>query len=95
MLKKKVKGASVRVQFDLYLGGSVLAGTVTGGATAIRSHLTIDSPEPPEEIARLIKLAKQGCFAEQMLKKSAPLVSTYTINGKEATIEVPETAKPA
>lgn len=94
MLKKKVKSASVRVEFDLYLGGSVLAGTVTAGATAIRSHLKIDSPEKSEEIERLIKLAKQGCFAEQMLRKSAPLVSAYTINGQEATIEVPQTTTP-
>ncbi len=94
MLKKKVKSASVKVEFDLYLGGSVLAGTVTGGASAIRSHLTIESPEPPEEIERLIKLAKQGCFAEQMLKKAAPLVSTYTVNGKETTIAVPATTTP-
>ena len=95
MLKKKVTGASVRVEFDLYLGGSVLAGTVTGGATAVRSHLTIDSPEPSEDITRLLRLAKQGCFAEQMLKKATPIISTYVINGQEAVIEVPDTSAPA
>lgn len=95
MLKKKVTGASVRVEFDLYLGGSVLAGTVSGGATAVRSHLTIDSPEPLEEIKRLVRLAKQGCFAEQMIQKSTPIIGTYVINGEEAVIEVPGTSAPA
>ncbi len=95
MLKKRVAGASVRVEFDLYLGGSVLAGTVTGGATAVRSHLTIDSPEPLENILHLVRLAKQGCFAEQMIRKSMPLISTYVVNGKERTFEVPETPGPA
>ncbi len=94
MLKKKVAGASVRVEFDLYLGGSVLAGTVSGGATAVRSHLTIESPEPLEDILRLVRLAKQGCFAEQMIQKSTPMVSTYVINGEERTLEVPETSAP-
>ena len=94
MLKRKVTGASVRVEFDLYLGGSVLAGTVTGGATAVRTHLTIDSPEPPEEIERLVRLAKQGCFAEQMLRKSTPIISTYVINGEESTVDLPETGTP-
>ncbi len=95
MLKKQVTGASVRVEFDLYLGGSVLAGTVTGGATAVRSHLTIESPESPEDIKRLVRLAKQGCFAEQMLRKSTPIISTYVINGEESAVEVPGTTTPA
>jgi hypothetical protein len=94
MLKKKLTGASVRVEFDLYLGGSVLAGTVSGGATAVRTELTLDSPESPEDIARLIRLAKQGCFAEQMIRKSTPIISTYIVNGKSATVEVPETSPP-
>ncbi len=95
MLKKKLTGASVRVEFDLYLGGSVLAGTVSGGATAVRTELTVDSPESPEDIARLIRLAKQGCLAEQMIRKSTPIISTYIVNGKPATVEVPETSPPA
>ena len=94
MLKKKVTGASVRVEFDLYLGGSVLAGTVSGGATAVRSHLTIESPEAPEDVAHLVRLAKQGCFAEQMIRKSTPIISTYVINGKESSIELPDTSAP-
>ncbi len=94
MLKKTVTGASVRVEFDLYLGGSVLAGTVCGGATAVRSHLTIESPEPLEEITRLVRLAKQGCFAEQMIRRSTPIISTYTINGRDHPLEVPEPAAP-
>ena len=94
MLKQQVTGASVRVEFDLYLGGSVLAGTVCGGATAVRSHLAIDSPESPEDITRLVRLAKQGCFAEQMIRKSTPMISTYAINGEESTVEVPDAAAP-
>ena len=95
MLKKRVTGASVRVEFDLYLGGSVLAGTVAAGATAVRSHLVIESPEPPEDIVRLVRLARQGCFAEQMIRKATPIVSTCVINGEETPVEVPEAAAPA
>lgn len=95
MLKKKVAGASVRVEFDLYLGGSVLAGTVSGGATAVRSQLAIESPEPPADIKRLVRLARQGCFAEQMIRKAMPIITTYVINGEESSVEVPETSAPA
>jgi uncharacterized OsmC-like protein len=95
MTKKTVTAASVRVEFDLYLGGSVLGGTVTGGATAVRTHLTIDSPESRADIERLVRLAKQGCFAEQMLRKAAPLISTFVVNGEETSIDIPETSAPA
>src|SRR6266446_2150693 len=71
MLKKKVTGASVRVEFDLYLGGSVVAGTVSSGATAVRTELTIDSPESPEDIARLIRLHNDRDF--DVLARHTPL----------------------
>jgi hypothetical protein len=94
MLKKTITGASVQVTFDLYLGGSVLAGTVTGGATAVHTHLTVDSPESEADITRIIRLAKQGCFAEQMIQKATPIIGTYVINGREATIDVPAAPLP-
>ncbi len=71
MLKKKVTGASVRVEFDLYLGGSVVAGTVSSGATAVRTELTIDSPESSEDIARLIRLHNDRDF--DVLARHTPL----------------------
>lgn len=61
----------------------------------MRTELTIDSPESSADITRLVRLAKQGCFAEQMIRKSTPIISTYVVNGEPATIELLETSRPA
>ena len=94
MLRKTITSASVAVEFDLYLGGSVLAGTVAAGATEVRTQLTIESPESELEVARIIRLAKQGCFAEQIIQKQTPVVGTYVVNGRPITISVPESPSP-
>jgi hypothetical protein len=39
-------------------------------------------------IERIVRLAKQGCFAEQMVQTAVPLTSTYILNGVER--EIPE-----
>jgi hypothetical protein len=78
------------VEFDWYLHGSVLAGTVKGGALACRTHFVVDSPEPEDDIIKVIRLAKQGCFAEQMVQTAVPLTSTYVVNGQEVTVSLDE-----
>jgi small ligand-binding sensory domain FIST len=89
MLRKTIDSAECEVEIDWYLQGSVLQGTVSSGARACRTRLHIDSPEPDEVIDRIIRLAKQGCFAEQMVQAAVPLTSTYVVNGTERDISPP------
>jgi uncharacterized OsmC-like protein len=86
MLKKTIDRAECNVEFDWYLEGSVLRGTVDAGATECRTQFLIDSPESEEDILKIIRLAKKGCFAEQMVQTAVPLVSTYVINGEESRV---------
>lgn len=88
MMKKQVDRAECDVEFDWYLHGSVLGGTVKGGATQCRTHFRIESPEPLEVVLKIIRLAKQGCFAEQMVQTAVPLVSTYEVNGQPVEVDV-------
>ncbi|HLZ69450.1 MAG TPA: hypothetical protein VKV26_06000 [Dehalococcoidia bacterium] len=90
MLKFTVTRADCHVEFDWFNGGSVLAGTVEAGATACRTRLEIDSPEPEAAIVHLIRLAQQGCYAEQLVQTPVPLSSTCIVNGRE--IEPPGAA---
>ena len=82
MLKKTVNKARVRCEFDFYLDGSLLADTIHSGVTEFRTFLEIDSPEPDEVVARIIRSAKRGCYAEQLVTTAVPLVSSYTVNGR-------------
>jgi hypothetical protein len=88
MLKKTIDRAECTVEFDWFLEGSVLKGTVNAGTTECRTHFLIDSPESDEDVLTIIRLAKRGCFAESMVQTAVPLLSTYVINGKESHVSL-------
>jgi hypothetical protein len=88
MLKKTIDRAECTVEFDWFLEGSVLQGTVNAGTTECRTHFLIESPESDEDILTIIRLAKRGCFAENMVQTAVPLLSTYVINGKETHVSL-------
>ena len=90
MLKKTIDRAECVVEFDWYLEGSVLRGTVRAGASECRTRFVIDSSESEQDILRIIRLAKHGCFAEQMVQSSVPLISTYVVNGEELQVSLKE-----
>ena len=94
MLKKTIDRAECSVDFDWYLEGSVLRGTVDAGATECRTRFIIDSCESDEDILEIIRLAKKGCFAEQMVQTAVPLVSSYVINGKERQVALGDDGAP-
>ena len=85
MRKLPISKARVHVEMDYYLSGSVLAGTVTSGVTEVRSEFEVISDAPEEDIAYVVRLAKQGCFAERLVETAVPIKSTLRLNGKEAT----------
>lgn len=87
-LKTTIDRAECHVELDWFLEGSVLRGTVNSGATQCRTRFIIDSPEAEEDVLRIVRLAKQGCFAERMVQAAIPLVSSYVINGEERHVSL-------
>ena len=87
MLKKNIVHAEVHVEMDWFVRGSVLANTIESGASECRTHFKVESKDSQDDLLRVIRLAKRGCFAEQMVQKAVPLVSTFELNG--AVVEVP------
>lgn len=88
MTRKRIERAECHCEFDVYQTGSVLQGTVETGVKEFRTHLIIDSPEPDADIERIIRLAKRGCFAEQLVVNSVPLRSSYTVNGAPHEVDL-------
>jgi uncharacterized OsmC-like protein len=74
--------AKVRVLIHWYLTGSVLQGTVDSGCKSVETHLEVESDDAPEKVAHVIRCAKKGCFAEQMVVRPVPLTSSVLINGR-------------
>ncbi len=87
MMKMKVSGASCRVILRKHLGGSVMKGTVFNRWEGVTTHLKVDSDEPAEKLAHLIKNAKAGCFAEGLITQQVPLTSHIELNGKPFHLE--------
>ena len=82
MMKISFKKAKCRIEYDFFLRGSVLKGTVESGCNGFRSFLSIDSDASPAELKKLAKNAKGGCFAEWTLKNPVDIENTLEINGK-------------
>ena len=82
MTKTRIEHAECRAEFDISQDGSVLRGTAKSTVSAFRTHLTVRSDEPRERIERVLRLAKQLCFAEQLVVDPVPLESTFTVNGQ-------------
>ena len=87
MTKTTFEKAACRVEFDYFLKGSVLKGDVSSGCRGVRTHFRVESSEAEEKILHIIRLAKQGCYAEQMVQAAVPLTSTVEFNGKN--LELP------
>jgi len=85
MMKMKVSGGKCRVVLRKHLGGSVLKGTVFNRWEAVTTHLELQSEEPADRLAHLIRNAKAGCFAEGLITQQVTLHSHVQVNGKEFT----------
>ena len=82
----EIKSANVNVELDYFLQGSVIKGTVNNSVTEVRSYFEVDSVETEAKVIEVIMLAKQGCFAESLVKNAIPLVSTCLLNGNEISV---------
>ena len=87
MTKTSFEKAACRVEFDYFLKGSVLKGDVNSGCRMVRTHFKVESSEAEEKILNIIRLAKQGCYAEQMIQTAVPLTSTVELNGKNIELK--------
>ena len=82
MTKTRIAKARVRVLIHWYLKGSVIKGTVESGCKEVETHLEVESDDDAERVRHVVRCAKKGCFAEQMVVKPVPLTGSIRINGQ-------------
>lgn len=61
--------------------GSILAGDIQSFCDGIRTEVFLDSDEPPERVAQLIKLAEASCFTMAALRNPTAVELEVTVNG--------------
>ena len=61
--------------------GSVLNDTIEGRMLGAETTLEIDSPDPPERVAKVVRNAERGCFVLQALQNPVPVTAHTMLNG--------------
>jgi uncharacterized OsmC-like protein len=87
--KKKLalRDERVRVTARFREDGSVLAGSKEGRCEGFDIQLSIESDEPAEEIAELIRLSHRMCFTEDALSGEVKLTTRHLLNGRSIEVE--------
>jgi hypothetical protein len=85
MLKVTVNGMRMRVTARYRVDGSVLNDTVQGRMLGAETTLEIDSPDPPERVAKVVRNAERGCFVMQALQNPVPVTGRTLLNGTPLT----------
>jgi len=89
------KNVRITVTARYYRAGSVLAGNAKTVCDSIKTELALDSDEPPERVAQLVKMAEATCFTLGALRNPAPVELEATVNGQPFNPEMPGCAASA
>ena len=76
------KNVRITVTARYHRAGSILAGDAHTTCDSIKTELALDSDEPPERVAQLIKMAEATCFTIAALRNPAPVALEATVNGR-------------
>jgi OsmC-like protein len=83
MMKVKIDKARMHVTAHVRQEGSVLQQTIRGSWPGIETKLELESNEPPERLAGVIRNAENGCFVLQALLNPVPVERTVIVNGAD------------
>lgn len=81
MMKVPITKARVTVLAKYRQEGSVLARTIEASCAGVETHLEVESPASPAEVAGVVRNAEHGCFTIQAIRKPAPVTTTVSLNG--------------
>jgi hypothetical protein len=98
MMKVAIDRACVYVTAHFKVEGSVLAQTVRASLDAVKTRLEVESKDPAERVAGVIRNAENGCFVMQALLNPVSVSSSVTLNGSGLDPKAcppPQVAKPS
>lgn len=82
ILKLKIEEVRMRVTTRFRMEGSALAGSIRGYPLEFDCRMEIISPEPPERVQKLIRMAHNSCFVLQSLLMPVTVHRAVTLNGQ-------------
>jgi hypothetical protein len=82
MMKTKIDKAKVSVKAKFKSEGSVLRETVKAQGLGFETKLEIESTEPVERVAAVVRNAENGCYVMQTILQPTPVEREFALNGK-------------
>ena len=73
MLKVSVTRMRMHVTASFRVIGSVLNDSIEGEMLGAETTLELESPDPPDRAARVVRNAERGCFVRQALLRPVPV----------------------
>jgi len=86
-LKMEPKNVRIKVTAKYFREGSVIAGTAKAICDGITTELSLESDEPAERVAQLIKMAEASCYTMAALRNAVPCDLVSTVNDQPFDIE--------
>jgi hypothetical protein len=87
MLKVTVTRMTMRVRTNFRVSGAVLNDTIDAEMLGAETTLELESPDPPERVAKVIRNAERGCFVMQALLRPVPVSGHSLLNGRPLPLE--------
>jgi hypothetical protein len=76
------KNVRIKITARYSREGSVIAGNAHTRCESIKTELSLDSDEPTDRVAQLVKMAEATCFTLAALRNTAPVVLEAAVNGQ-------------
>ena len=87
MMKVNLGQVKARIGFSVSSSGSVLAQTVQAKADKIVIHYDVESTDGPEQVAGLMRNARNGCYARQSFGRPELFEDSINLNGEAFYLE--------
>jgi len=81
MMKIKIDKARVFVKARFKSEGSVLAETVQARGLGFETRVELESQEPTDRVAAVVRNAENGCYVLQSILHPVPVERKFALNG--------------
>jgi hypothetical protein len=81
MMKTRIDKARVFVTARFKSEGSVLRETVQAVGLGFETQCDLQSSEPAEKVAAVVRNAERGCYVMQTILQPTPIERHFTLNG--------------
>ena len=81
-MKLELKQVHVDQVTRFFRKGSILGGTIQSGSLGIEVRVDVESDEPRDKIARLVRVTQESCFTHGAIANPVPVKTDVRLNGQ-------------